>query len=294
MTAWWRWAALLSLGLLVAASSSAPVSGPRRGAPCVFDTAAATLAVPATVYLRPSDDLKDSLARQDARRYIAALAPHFHAPARLEIGVRPILPISRLGEPAESLNFQLDGPLLLPLGADSRLGPGPAVASSGLADINAALVAAVVSRDSDGPLPVKAWAAEATSGPLQLSIGVSAADLPGTLPLMHARIPVFKADREVSPRQFAKPEYPFSSQRRGEGSRIDVRYVVGEDGSAVPGSIEVLLVTVDTDRPPSDVAKAFASASIKAIAASRFNPARVAGCPVSSTVRQRISFTIGS
>ena len=226
-------------------------------------------------------------------RFIAAVGPHFRRPDRLEIPVRPIIPAHRFGEPPDSLQFDLGGPLLLPLAPDGLLNGRQPVAASAVPAVNAALVAAVLRRDSAGPLDVKEWAALSAAGPVQLQVGIGVEAPPGSLPLMRTAIPIFKADTEVTALRFAKPQYPTGSQMRGEAAHVDVRYVVREDGRADPSSIEVLSVEVDAKSSVDTAAEAFAKSAVKAIGDSRFNPARVRGCPVRATVAQRISFKIG-
>ncbi len=279
-----------------AAVASLPLDGSQdRRPPCAFDTSAAILSVPAIVYLKPPPELiADPAARQEAIAWIVALGAHFQPPSRLTVGVRPIVPISHLGGPPDSIHFQLGGPLLLPLGLDGRLTGGPPIAVSGIASVNGAIVAAVHRLDSAGSLPIPTWRASSKAGPLRIQIDVSVDTVPGTLPLLRTRIPVYTADSAVSPIRFAKPTYPLASQIREETARVDVRYIVREDGTVDPEAVEVLYVSVDTKRDALPIAEGFTAAAIAAIGASRFNPARVRGCPVPTTVVQRVSFAVGT
>lgn len=128
---------------------------------------------------------------------------------------------------------------------------------------------------------------------MQLRVGIGVEAPPESLPLMRTTIPIFKADTEVTALRFAKPQYPRGSQMRGEAAHVDVRYVVREDGRADRSSIEILSVEVDAKSSVGPAAEAFAKSAVKAIEDSRFNPARVSGCPVPATVAQRISFHLG-
>lgn len=83
-------------------------AGPSRPQPCAFDTSGATVFVPVVGFLAPPrDSVTNSLALHQLRAFIAALGPHFQRPGRIEIAVRPILPIRRFGEPPDSLQFEL-------------------------------------------------------------------------------------------------------------------------------------------------------------------------------------------
>lgn len=128
---------------------------------------------------------------------------------------------------------------------------------------------------------------------MQVWVGVAGEAPQGAVPLMRMVIPVFKADTEAAPVRFAKPQYPVGSQHRSESAHVDLRYLVREDGKPDPASIEILSVVVQTNRPVGPVAEGFGASAVKAIADSRFHPAMVRGCPVRSTVVQRISFRIG-
>jgi protein TonB len=76
------------------------------------------------------------------------------------------------------------------------------------------------------------------------------------------------------------PAYPAKALRAKRRGGVDLQYVVTEDGRAAPTSMRV----VEADD------SAFAAAAREAIAAGKFQPARVLGCPVQMLVQQRISY----
>jgi protein TonB len=80
----------------------------------------------------------------------------------------------------------------------------------------------------------------------------------------------------------AKPEYPRELQMAGRCGSVDLQYIVGPDGRAEPGSIQVLTATEP----------AFGRSAAQSIQRSRFSPALIAGKPVRSRVKQRIDFKI--
>ena len=281
--------------VLAAVPAAVPAAqGHPVGQSCHFDTAQATLTVPAVVFLEPGRDLAvGSAARQQSTAFITALVPFFQSPARLEISVRPVVSVSHLGDSPDSIRFGLGGPLLLSLGPNGRLRGRQPWAGTAIPALNEALVRAALDRDSAGPLPVDDWVSESTFGPRQIQVGVGAAAPVGTWPLMRTALPILRVDAEVTQDHFAKPEYPRSQQVRGGGARVDLRYLVREDGLADPASIEVLSVTVNARSGAEGGAEAFAASAVQAISKSRFHPARVGECRVRSRVVQRVSFVIG-
>ena len=89
-------------------------------------------------------------------------------------------------------------------------------------------------------------------------------------------------DQPVSPITMPKPVYPRAFQIAGQCGYVDLRYVVGIDGRAEPGTI----VAVYATHPD------FAKSALDVVRASRFNPARLAGKSVRQRVEQRIEFTV--
>jgi hypothetical protein len=284
-------APILALGSAwIFAAWSAP-RGATQQAPCSFDTSAATVTVPAVIFLTgPRQPFLRPAARAQRRAFAEALAHYFQRPPRLEIPIRPIVPLARFGFPPESLGFELGGPLLLPLSSQGRLEGGGAEAESSIPALNEALGRAATRLDSAGGRPVSAWLAGRRSGLVVLDIGIAAGLPEGAVLLMRAAIPVFRADAGVGIRHIPNPKYPSGARVRDDMAHVDLRYVVGIDGRAEPNSMEPLLVRAGTDQPPPLVAEQFVSSAIRAIVAGNFTPARVAGCPVRALVVQRVSF----
>ncbi len=89
-------------------------------------------------------------------------------------------------------------------------------------------------------------------------------------------------DQPVRPTDLPKPVYPRELQIAGQCGYVDLKYVVGLDGRAEPGTI-VAIYSTHHD---------FEKSALDVIRAARFTPARLAGKPVRQRVQQRIKFSV--
>ena len=105
------------------------------------------------------------------------------------------------------------------------------------------------------------------------------------LPLRLLDLPVkrFSALVNVDMERSTHPHYPEDLNRaRWEGD-VDLEYVVGPDGSVIPGTIRVI----------GGTERRFAAAAIEALKGTRFFSAEIDGCPVPVLTVQRFSFRSG-
>jgi TonB family protein len=100
-----------------------------------------------------------------------------------------------------------------------------------------------------------------------------------------SREPVYDekaVDQPVTPIDLPRPVYPRGLQMAGQCGYVELRYVVGLDGRAEPGTIVAVYATNhEFEKPALDV-----------IRAARFNSARLAGKPVRQRVQQRMTFSV--
>jgi hypothetical protein len=283
----------LAVPVLLLATGFLPGQSPdRRPGACAFDTAGARVEVPVIIVLAvPSDVRLSDEARAQALNYARAVARYLEAPDQIPIGFQPTVTTDLGGGYHGS--SALGGPLLVPMKTSGRLDNQPPSAGSAFAALNEALVAAVHQVDAGGGLPAFSWAASARYGPVRLGIEVLPEARPGAVPLLRARIPAMRVDTDVAPDRLPRPVYPPEAGQRGEGASIDLRYLVLENGSVDPGSIDVLSVVVDGSNTPALSARPFVASAVRALTRARFHPAVAQGCPVAATVRQRFTFHIG-
>ena len=81
---------------------------------------------------------------------------------------------------------------------------------------------------------------------------------------------------------FSPPEYPAMLREAGIEGRVEAQFVVGTDGRAEPGSIEIV----------SSTNKAFEAPTRYAIQNAVFRPGRVDGKPVRVLIRMPVRFVV--
>ncbi len=257
---------------------------------CAFDTTDATMTIPIVVSLATPLRV-DTIprARQQATDYLQALLAHYQPPSEFDVQVRPVVTIDQLGNSPDSIGLGLSGTFYPPIDAGRR----PAV-NLAFPALSEALVVAAHRLASQQPMPIDAWVAHSMPNPITLSIIVTAGTPSRGIPIARSSIRIYKADSLVQPSRMHRPRYPRAMQRRGEHARMEVQYIVREDGWADSLSLRIVHVSVGTRRAADPVATEFAKSAAEAILKSEFRPARVRGCPVPMLVMQRVSFTIGN
>jgi hypothetical protein len=287
-----RWR--LALGLIAAArtadDSAAAQAAPDSARRCVVDSAAVIQTVTAIISLEAPDvRTLDETARAEAVQFLVALADQFRPPRSLTVSVYPTIHRDRWSDSADSLWLDVGGPLYLPLRRNGRLAGIPSAVSA-IPELNAALIDAVHRRDSTGDVPIPTWRSSTAVGPLRIHISLTTGTPARAVPLMRTRIPVLVVDQFPEPDHYVKLMFPLSAAQHREWGRVDLRYVVSDDGTVDPRGVDVIFANVGTSREAERTAAEFTKAAIDVISKSRYRPARAGGCPVASRVTQRFTF----
>ncbi len=290
--AWSIVAVSLVCGVVLPSTGSGQTTPPLRPKPavCAFDTTDATMTIPMVVSLAiPQDSDSNPRVRQQATDYLHALLKHYQAPSQLDVQVRPVVIINQLGNAPDSTSLRLSGTFYPPIKSDGR----PA-ATSGIPAIDEALIAAAQRLAKQRPVRIDAWVKQSKPDPISLSIIVTAGAPTRGIPIAQSRVRIYKGDSLVESLRMERPKYPRAMQWRREHARIDLQYIVREDGRADSLSLQIAHISVGTRRSADPVAIEFARSAADAILASEYRPALVRGCPVPMLVSQRVSFTIGN
>ncbi|MHB1328329.1 MAG: energy transducer TonB [Gemmatimonadales bacterium] len=289
-------ASVLALSLMCVGALTTPGTGQAapppsaRPAVCSFDTTDATITIPIVVSLAISQRSDSNpRSRQQATNYLNALLAQYQTPSQLDVQVRPSLTIEQLGKPPDSIRIGLGGMFYPPIETDGR-----AAVNSGFPAIDEALLAAAQRLAKERSIPIGDWVKQSKPDPIFLSILVSAGTPSRGVPIAGANVRFYKADSLVQPIRMQRPKYPYAMQWRREHARIDLQYIVREDGRADSLSLQIAHISVGTRRGADPVAIGFARSAADAILASEYRPTLVRGCPVPMQVLQRVSFTIGN
>ncbi len=165
---------------------------------------------------------------------------------------------------------------------------------SGFPAIDEALLAAAQRLAKQRPIQIGDWVKQLKPDPISLSILVTAGTPTRGVPIARSNVRFYKADSLIQPIRMQRPTYPREMQWRREHARIDLQYIVREDGRADSLSLQIAHISVGTRRSADPVAIAFARSAADAILASEYRPTLVRGCPIPTQVLQRVSFTIGN
>ena len=144
-----------------------------------------------------------------------------------------------------------------------------------------ALEKAIRQADSLGLVPPKGSAVGLPAGTVRLGFGLSDRQLPkGTVAIGKVRLPYIRVTQPVRILHQPTPMFPAEAARLGATGAVRMQFIVSEDGRVLQESVRVM---------QADYAE-FIDPSVKAILASRFEPARAGGCPVKLLVQQRVWF----
>jgi len=131
---------------------------------------------------------------------------------------------------------------------------------------------------------VLAAATLACAGPRPPGVATRAPEAPASSPPAEDALPSFldesAVDAPARPRTPIRPDYPLLARSQGLEGDVTLRAHVRGDGQVVG------LELVEGDR------EAFVDAAARAVRATSFEPGRVAGRPVSSTVTVRVRFRV--
>lgn len=236
----------------------------------LVDTAAFVVALAAVAPGRDTSGLM--LARLEAQ----AIADNFQRPSRLSLPRNwiPTMPAHRLGDSTEPSG--LTGRLTLRVDHRGRLVEAALPESTDVAELNAGLLAAVRRADSTGALaPTLGRDSIAV---VTLRVGADTAADPRTSPFIRVRVPYTRITTAAGVRRQAPVLLPRTDNRPVDAV-VDLQFVIGEDGHALPSS---LWLTADRRELVGPV--------IWAVLNSEFTPARSGACPVPQLVQQRVHF----
>jgi len=278
MRKWLGLAALFAASAGSAAGQTSPTLAPAEelapacGSPgtLLADTAGFVVSLSAVAVRRDTNDLM--LARLEAQ----AVADNFQRPARLTLPRNwiPTMPAHRLGDSTEPSG--LTGRLTLRVDHRGRLVEAALPESTDVAELNAGLLAAVRRADSTGALaPTLGRDSIAL---VTLRIGADTAADALTSPFIRVRVPYTRITTAAGVRRQAPVLLPRTDDRPVDAV-VDLQFVIGEDGRALPSS---LWLTADRRELVGPV--------IWAVLNSEFTPARSGACPVPQLVQQRIHF----
>lgn len=269
--------------LVVAAPGGGLLTDATAQLACAFDTTA--LATPTTIRLGLVPHL-DAAApahlREHATLVAQAIREHFVAPGQLS------LPLwARIAAPPtdEPVTFEIPGGLFFAevtfrLTDEGRLRGRDVAASTVAPELNRAIVTAVHRADSARAFPTPGRGEEWDGGRVVLRMVSWDTPVAGGVGLISFESARLRADSAVRIVSIPQPRYPGGARLIGAGDVVDLLYVVGADGRTVRGSIRVV---GGRDRQ-------FIAAASEAVERGRFEPARIAGCPVPVQVAQRIQF----
>lgn len=133
-----------------------------------------------------------------------------------------------------------------------------------------------------GFLPVEASGLRLSlAGDMEQDFQLSAAR-PNAGGVMTEQFTVDQVDDPVAYLSGPKPEYPADLKARKVEGRVTLRFIVGREGKAETGSVQVV----------NSTNREFEAAAVAVISGSLFKPARIKGTPVRQIVEQSIRFTL--
>jgi hypothetical protein len=272
-------ALLLTCTTSGAAQSPAPVTpaevvGPTCASPSAFvtDTAALVLSLSGTT--APGDRTDRVLTQLEAQ----ALAENFQPPSQLSWPGTwiPTAPAQRLGDSVIAGGLRA----LLRLRVDRR---GRLIAAilaqpTDVTELNAGLLAAAWRADSVSAL-APTLGHDSIADAL-IRVDVDTAPVPDAVPLMRLKVPYTRITIGASVLREAPVWIPRLD--RSMDAMVELQYVIGGDGRAIPETFRVL-----KSQHPELVRPVVA-----AIVNSTFHPARSGACPVMQLVQQRIGLSL--
>ena len=136
--------------------------------------------------------------------------------------------------------------------------------------------------DASATTDLQAIGAAVDSGEVRLHL-VWLPDSSNIVSLLRMRVTEILIEEPVKYLDGPLPSYPVTLRAQGIEGRVVMRYVVGENGKPVAGTIRVIAAS----------RQEFINAAIDAVSKSRFQPARTAGCSVPTLLEHVVRFTIG-
>ncbi len=156
--------------------------------------------------------------------------------------------------------------------------------SSLIPELDAAMIRAVVAADSARAFPMRNAGIAGEELNTYVDLGLSASVPAGSHELFRLTLPVLVLDSPVRPILHRySPKYPDELRRRGIEGQVSFQFVVDERGRTIPGSYRLVKFSH----------REFARAVLDELQITRFDPARVGGCPVKQIVQQSFEFKLG-
>lgn len=121
---------------------------------------------------------------------------------------------------------------------------------------------------------------------IPLVIRLETAENPDTAPevrhIFRAKVPRYLLPFSYAsmPAAWVKPQYPFNARIAGVGDSVAIAFTVDAGGRIAPESLELMRATY----------RDFVSSVLDALERTRYHPARLGDCPVSTRMSQRFLF----
>ena len=272
------------LAFLLVVQGVVAVTGP---APCQFDTigrtSARTFAIGLVGGLRATHF---SAAKPVPQTYLFAadaIRQYYQPPAVISLPLWAKTPTIRtVGDSLDTVGQGLDGVLGFRLTDTGELADTNIVIATLSPEFNASLVAAVRRADSAHALPPPDGEVKRDHGQVALRI-VDLKRVDSTayaIGLVRIAVPILNPDQWAERLNDPPMAYPDVSIEEGENDDVTVQFVVNTNGRADTASLRIL----------QGGHREFMLSAVQALAATRFKPASIGGCPVPQMVQQHYTY----
>lgn len=178
------------------------------------------------------------------------------------------------GDDAEHVtgaHLDLDATYGITLARDGHVRRAGVITASLNPALDRAVLAAIRAVDSAGSFAPVPGGIQGDTVPLRLLLTASDSSRARGVPILRARVPIRRLDRQLAPAGDERaPQYPDELRGRGIPGRVDVSFVVDAKGAVIRSTISV--------RGATDAA--FARSVLEVLPTYRFIPAVVDGCAV--------------
>jgi TonB family protein len=271
------------LATLLAVQSVAD-AGP---APCRFDTAASMAQRTVAIGLAPGWRAKQfSATKPVPQTYLFAadaVRQYYKPPAIISLPFWAKIPTMRtIGDSLDTVGQGLDGVLMFRLTATGQLADTNIFVATASPEFNASLVSAIRRADSASAFPLPDGEVKRDNGRIILRIAdVNRADSTAhAIGLVRIAVPILAIDQWAERLNDPPMSYPDVSIEEGENDDVTVQFVVNTNGRADTASLRIL----------QGGHREFMISALQALAATRFKPASIGGCPVPQLVQQQYTY----
>lgn len=270
-------------GVLTSIASSAPALAQSAAAP-VADSSRCAVQPPVgsrvdTIGGRVAIEPEHALPESWAAMLLEGFREHLRPPAPLTVPVRE--GVQHVRARRDTVTLAIDGQVLATLRRDGTI-ENPRVSASTLSpELDARLVEAVRSLDSAHAIPPFPQDVAVDSVSVRFSVGAVGDSTVSSSPLFVAAQPTWILERPVWARpDNAFPRYPRKEERAGIGDTVFLAFDVDTDGTPIVETAQVLRARYQD----------FVTAVLDVLPKMRFQPARIAGCPVVAFVTMPFAF----